>query len=93
MITNTIVELAPHDEEVRRMVSMAMRWLEETLAGVLEEAREAGEIAKGREPRRLARLIVVAFEGSLVLAKTEQAGVVRDAMMLLEEVIVGKETD
>lgn len=90
LITNTIVELGPHDAEVRKIVSGVMRGLEDLLTEVLTDAKKAGEIPKQRDPRKLARLIVVTFEGALVMSKTEQAGSVQDALALLEEMIVGQ---
>lgn len=89
LITNTIVEVAPHDEDIRRTVSGVMEALEGLFARVLAEAMAAGEIEPGRDVRRLARLVLVTFEGSLVLAKTDRAAVIADALALVEQTIVG----
>jgi TetR/AcrR family transcriptional regulator, transcriptional repressor for nem operon len=89
LITNTIVEVAPHDAEVRRIVSTAMEQLEGLIARVLKEAMAAGEIEPRRDAKRLARMVVVTFEGSLVLAKTDRASVVRDALAVVEDVVIG----
>ena len=80
LMTNTIVELAPHDAEIRKAVSDVLRRLEDALAGNIEAARKAGELPADVAPRAAARLIVTLMQGALVLSKTELAAGVREAM-------------
>ncbi|MGN6368481.1 MAG: TetR/AcrR family transcriptional regulator [Phycisphaerae bacterium] len=84
LITNSIVELAPHDEEVRKITSDLLRRLEGVLTERLTMAVKGGELAGRPAPRQLARLIVVVLEGSLVMSKTELAGVTGDAIASVE---------
>ena len=83
-ITNTIVELAPHHAGVRRQVSQVLARLEELLTATFAQAVAAGELPAGRDPRRLARTIVVLFEGCLVVCKTNRAAIVHDALATAE---------
>lgn len=88
LLTNTIVELAPHDAEVREKASATLGKLEELLTGLLERARSLGELpASAPEPQGLAKLIVLAFEGALVVTKTDRASTVSGAMDLIRRMV------
>lgn len=88
LLTNTIIELAPHDVEVRDMASATLGTLEDLLAGLLERARSMGELpASAPDPRSLAKLIVVMFEGALVVTKTHRASTVSGAMDLVRRMV------
>ena len=69
LLTNTMVELGPHDEEIRQLV--ASRWvaLEEVLANLLRQAVKSGEISQLTNPRQVARLVLAVMQGAIVLAK------------------------
>ena len=86
LITNTIVELAPHDPAVRQLVSELLRRLEDALATNVRAAVDKGELRADIEPRAAARLLLAVMQGALVLAKTDlaAAGGVADAVRLIE---------
>jgi TetR/AcrR family transcriptional regulator, transcriptional repressor for nem operon len=84
LITNSIIELAPHDAEVREITSNLLRRLEGVLTERLTAAVKEGELAERPTPRQLARLIVVVLEGVLVMSKTELAEVTGDAIASVE---------
>ena len=79
-VTNTAAELAAHDRDAARRVEASWDHLETLLHSALVRARAAGELAAGREPRALARLLVVLMQGVRVVGKaTTDPARVRDA--------------
>ncbi|MDF9816530.1 TetR/AcrR family transcriptional regulator [Streptomyces sp. SPB162] len=79
-ITNTAVELAPHDQVAARRVEASWDWLETALTSALTRARAQGTLPAGRDPRALARLLLVLMQGMRVVGKAGQDPArVRDA--------------
>ncbi|MFJ2581912.1 TetR/AcrR family transcriptional regulator [Kitasatospora aureofaciens] len=79
-VTNTAVELAPHDPAAARRVEASLGHLETVLTAALVRAEAQGELPVGREPRALARMLMVLMQGMRVLGKaTDGAARVRDA--------------
>ncbi|MBD0674444.1 TetR/AcrR family transcriptional regulator [Streptomyces sp. CBMA156] len=79
-VTNTAVELAPHDPAASRRVEASLDRLETLLTAALVRAAAQGELPAGREPRALARMLVVLLQGIRVVGKTADGGVrARDA--------------
>ncbi|WP_329173445.1 TetR/AcrR family transcriptional regulator [Streptomyces sp. NBC_01477] len=68
-VTNTAVELAPHDPAAARRVEASWDVLETALTSALLRARAQGELAAGREPRTLARMLLVLLQGMRVVGK------------------------
>ncbi|MED7953757.1 MULTISPECIES: TetR family transcriptional regulator [unclassified Streptomyces] len=68
-VTNTAVELAPHDQGAARRVEASLGHLETLLTAALVRARVQGELPEGRDPRALARLLLVLFQGMRVIGK------------------------
>lgn len=79
-VTNTAAELAPHDSAVARRVERNWQHLESLLHSALVRAQEQGELAEGRDPQALARMLLVLLQGVRVVGKasTDPARV-RDA--------------
>jgi TetR/AcrR family transcriptional repressor of nem operon len=69
LLVNAAMERAPHDPETARLVSDNLRGLEESFLRALERGQDAGELPRGRELRPLARYLVAALQGLIVLAK------------------------
>lgn len=70
MFGNMTLELAGHNEEMRRQVEAYFRTLEETIAAALAEGVAGGALElKGMEPEELASAIVALLEGGILLAK------------------------
>ena len=91
LITNTIVELAPHDARIRSAVSQRLRKLEDALAKNLEAAEAAGELPAGVSPRSAAKMVVTLMQGALVLSKTELKSGLAEAVALAEKLVCGGE--
>ncbi|WP_328471122.1 TetR/AcrR family transcriptional regulator [Streptomyces sp. NBC_00448] len=68
-VTNTAVELAPHDTAAARRVEASWDALEAGLTSALLRARAQGELAAGRDPRGLARMLLVLLQGIRVVGK------------------------
>ncbi|MER5750398.1 TetR family transcriptional regulator [Streptomyces sp. NPDC002088] len=79
-VTNTAAELAPHDDAAARRVELSWEHLETLLHSALVRAQAQGELPAAREPRALARMLLVLMQGLRVVGKvsTDPARV-RDA--------------
>lgn len=80
MVVNAAVELAGRDRRVARGVQASWDTVETALVSALTRARAQGEIAGERDPRALARLILVVMQGIRVLGRADpDAGRLHDA--------------
>ena len=68
-VVNTAVELAPHDPLAARRVQANWDFLETALTSALIRAQAQGELAGDRDPRALARLLLVLMQGLRVMGK------------------------
>ncbi|MFH8218583.1 TetR/AcrR family transcriptional regulator [Streptomyces sp. NPDC018057] len=79
-VTNTAAELAPHDPEAARRVEQRWDYMETLLGSALTRARAQGELDAERDPRSLARMLLVLMQGMRVVGKaTREPARVRDA--------------
>ncbi|MGW0550149.1 TetR/AcrR family transcriptional regulator [Streptomyces altiplanensis] len=79
-ITNTAAELAPHDDSAARRVEVNWEHLETLLHSALVRARAQGELPEDRDPRALARMLLVLMQGLRVVGKaSSDPARVRDA--------------
>lgn len=88
LLTNSIVELAPHDKEVRRIVQSMVHRVEKTLNAMLDRAVQAGEISPESNTRAIARILNSTVHGLVVMGKAsasraELKDVVRVALSTL----------
>ena len=85
LMINSIVELAPHDSEVRDMLAGEGQRRIEVMAELLAKAQEQGEIRAELDPGMLARQLMVGLAGSAALVK----GLIttEEVMHLLESMI------
>ncbi|MDL4775113.1 TetR/AcrR family transcriptional regulator [Actinomadura xylanilytica] len=80
MVVNAAVELAARDPEAARLVESSWNTLETALTSALIRARAQGELAPDKDPRRLARFLLVLFQGIRVLGRTPgESARLRDA--------------
>ncbi|QTD98396.1 TetR/AcrR family transcriptional regulator [Streptomyces cyanogenus] len=80
LVTNTAVELAPHDREAARRVEHSWGALETLLHSALVRAQAQGELTADRDPLALARLLLVLLQGLRVVGKASaDPARVRDA--------------
>ncbi|USQ85598.1 TetR/AcrR family transcriptional regulator [Streptomyces phaeoluteigriseus] len=79
-VTNTAAELAPHDPEAARRVEISWEHLETPLYSALVRAQAQGELSEDRDPRALARMLLVLMQGVRVVGKaSNDPARVRDA--------------
>ncbi|MFH9722018.1 TetR/AcrR family transcriptional regulator [Streptomyces sp. NPDC017254] len=79
-VTNSAAELGPHDTAVARRVELSWEQVETLLYAALTRARAGGELAAGRDPRALARMLLVLLQGVRVVGKvSSDPARVRDA--------------
>ncbi|MFD0684892.1 TetR/AcrR family transcriptional regulator [Actinomadura fibrosa] len=69
MVVNTAVELGPRDAEAARLVEASWSFLEAALTSALTRARAQRELPADRDPRMLARFLLVLFQGMRVLGR------------------------
>ncbi|HEX7048891.1 MAG TPA: TetR family transcriptional regulator [Longimicrobiales bacterium] len=69
MVVNAAAERLPGDEAVARRTEANWRDLEAALEAALDRAREQGELAPDRDPRALARFLLVVLQGLRVVGK------------------------
>ncbi|MER5225973.1 TetR/AcrR family transcriptional regulator [Streptomyces flaveus] len=79
-VTNTAAELGPHDTAAARRVELSWQHIETPLHSALVRAQAQGELPEDRDPRALARMLLVLMQGMRVVGKasTDPARV-RDA--------------
>ncbi|MEU9126335.1 TetR family transcriptional regulator [Streptomyces sp. NPDC048506] len=81
MVVNTAVELAGRDIAAARVVERSWTTLETSLHVALARARAQGEIDADKDPRSLARFLVVLFQGMRVMGRAPaDPGRVHDAV-------------
>lgn len=79
-IVNTAVEVAPHDGPAARRVEASWHHLETAMTSALIRAQAQGELPPGKDPRALARLLLVLMQGIRVVGKvTAEPRRLRDA--------------
>src|SRR5690606_11330302 len=69
LVVNSATERVPHDPPVARLVESLWDTLEAALASALTRARAQGELAPDKDPRALARFLLVFLQGVRVLGR------------------------
>src|SRR3954466_7865609 len=69
MVVNAAVEIMSRDPQVARRVEASWDHLETALTSALTRARAQGEIPADRDPRALARFLLVMMQGIRVLGR------------------------
>ena len=63
MMINSLVELAPHDPEVKQALQAVAVRESQMMTDLVSKAQQAGEIDSGRDPARIARQLMVTLAG------------------------------
>ena len=69
LMINSVVELAPHDDEVKELLQGFARKRLGFMAEMIAAAQEAGEISVKQAPDQLARQLMLTVAGGAVLVK------------------------
>ncbi|MCO6009889.1 TetR/AcrR family transcriptional regulator [Actinoallomurus purpureus] len=73
LMGNFGAEIADHSDVIRDAVRQCLAQWTEAIAVVLTEAREAGALRAGLDPRATAGFLVDAWEGSLIRARADRS--------------------
>jgi TetR/AcrR family transcriptional repressor of nem operon len=73
LVSNTALELLPHDKQVAARVQRNFREMEQDIGRVLDRARAAGEVRADLDVRTAAQLIVAVIQGLRVRGKASQS--------------------
>jgi TetR/AcrR family transcriptional regulator, transcriptional repressor for nem operon len=73
MLVNAAVEFGSRDAQVVRRVESGWDTLETALTSALTRARAQGELPAGKDPRALARFLLVVLQGMRVLGRADPA--------------------
>lgn len=68
-VTNTAVELCPHDPDTAALIAGNLQRLENAFYTALVRARDKGEISQAKDLRALARFLTCSWQGLSVVAK------------------------
>ncbi|WP_395110961.1 TetR/AcrR family transcriptional regulator [Actinomadura sp. SCN-SB] len=80
MVVNAAVEVMPRDPQIARRVEASWDTVETALTSALTRARAQGEISSEKDPRALARFLLVVMQGLRVLGRAHpDPGRLRDA--------------
>jgi TetR/AcrR family transcriptional repressor of nem operon len=80
LVVNSATELLPRDRPVARLVESSWDTLEVALTSALTRARAQGELPESKDPRALARFLLVFLQGVRVMGKASpHAERLRDA--------------
>ncbi|WP_218079540.1 TetR/AcrR family transcriptional regulator [Anthocerotibacter panamensis] len=71
LLTNSAVELGPHDEDCAQRVVENLRWIEDLFYRLLLRAEAQEELTPGRDLQALARFFTSNLQGLQVLAKVD----------------------
>ena len=69
MITNTVMELAPHEKDIAGRVAGRLQMAEGAFFELLSRAKREGELAKDKDPHALAQVLVTMMQGTIVMIK------------------------
>jgi TetR/AcrR family transcriptional repressor of nem operon len=68
-ISNTVMELSPHEEEIAGTLRQALKMAEDAFFKALTRAKEQGELKDEKDPRALARFLTTMMQGTVVMIK------------------------
>lgn len=81
LITNSVVELAPHDPVIGETLRRSFARVEDIFYRILLRAQQAGQLPPGRDIRALARFLTATVNGLRVLARADaDAEILRDVV-------------
>jgi TetR/AcrR family transcriptional repressor of nem operon len=69
LIANSVMELAPHQKDIRQTLTQAMTMAEEAFFRVLRRAKDQGELAPDKDARALAQFLATMLQGTIVMIK------------------------
>jgi TetR/AcrR family transcriptional repressor of nem operon len=86
LVTNSVVELAPHDPEAAERASSCLEQMETAFYEALVRAREQGELSERHDPKALARFLISSYQGMRVMSKIHKG---QSSLRDIVNVVVG----
>ncbi|MCB1519018.1 MAG: TetR/AcrR family transcriptional regulator [Hyphomicrobiaceae bacterium] len=80
-ITNTALELAAHDREIRKLVATAQANVEDFFVRMIRKGKSAGDIPQHVRPAETARGLLASLLGLLVLTRSRPEGTLLKAIV------------
>ncbi len=71
LLVNTVLELSPHDADVRKFVDASLREVENFFASMIEAAQSDDAVRKDLDPRETAQALLGLFLGLRVLTRAK----------------------
>ena len=68
-ISNTVMELSPHEEEIAGRLRQALKMAEDAFFKILVRAKQQDELKHDTDPRALARFLTTMMQGTVVMIK------------------------
>ncbi len=84
-LTNSAVEVAPHDQEAEQKLLASLQRIEAAFYDALVDARAQGEIKSRRDLNDLARFLASSMQGMRVMARVNPD---RDALLAIADIII-----
>jgi TetR/AcrR family transcriptional regulator, transcriptional repressor for nem operon len=84
-LTNSAVELGPHDPEAERRLQASLRRIESAFFEALVHARAKGEIKTRRDLKDLARFLTSSMQGIRVMARVNPD---RDSLLAIADIVI-----
>jgi TetR/AcrR family transcriptional repressor of nem operon len=84
-LTNSAVEVGPHDPEAERRLHASMMRIEAAFLGALVQARANGEIKTRRDLRDLARFLTSSMQGIRVMARCNPD---RESLLAIVDIVI-----
>ena len=89
LLTNTALELASHDDEIREIVAKSQRGVEAFFSKMIKKGKQTGDIAAHVQPARAAKGLLATAIGIVVLTRSRPEpsllqSIVTDAMTRLD---------
>ena len=73
MLGNLSLEMADHSDSIQSLLRSSFANWQASIAGVLEEAIECGDLPKSMKPEKLAAFLLNSYEGALLRSKADRS--------------------
>ncbi len=80
-LTNTALELAAHDAEIRKFVSNAQIDVETFFTRMIRKGQESGQFSRGVQPDNAAKILLASMLGFVVLVRSRPDPALLDAIV------------
>jgi TetR/AcrR family transcriptional regulator, transcriptional repressor for nem operon len=73
LIGNLSLEMADHSDAIRSLLHQSFATWQSSIAGVLQEAIDRGDLARSHKPQELAAFLLNSYEGALLRSKADRS--------------------